>query len=69
MYLAWVDLMPEAKEGCTCKLVHLNVGRSPVGKSISDDCPEHGVGTEYRRERAEFWNERLRKLREKRPDG
>jgi len=48
---------------CTCPDIMLD-GRPTGSKNISDSCPDHGVGTLYYRERAEYWNSRLREIRE-----
>jgi hypothetical protein len=51
---------------CTCRDVHLNRDRETVGKNIDEDCPLHGIGTDYYAAQAEKWNARLRELRAKR---
>lgn len=50
---------------CICSNLYLNSMRDePVGKTINDDCPVHGIGTYYYNQQTAYWAQRLRELRE-----
>jgi hypothetical protein len=47
---------------CTCRIVRLDF--DPVGLDLNEECEEHGIGTEYYRERVAYYDKKLRELRD-----